>query len=158
MSSTPLKLALTQLPRSTFTADNLPGLIQDGLDFVRSVPSDFGTFREPSPVGVKWSLARSDTDIKVFSATHEGERWTARVTNAADVPYELVRKSLIDGKLEAEKEYLAKPGDTMEVTATETFEDVKIHLEGMATWLINVAFYLLFIYLLNRVSFLDRCA
>lgn len=131
MSSKPLKLSLAQLPRSSFTAENLPGLIQDGLDFVRSIPSDPGISREPSTVDVKWSLAKSDADIKVHSLTYEGERWTARVTTTADVPYEVVRRSLVEDKLEAEKEYLAKPEDTMEVLAKETFEDVKIHLEGM---------------------------
>lgn len=133
MSLTPLKLSLAQLPRSTFTAENLPGLIQDGLDFARSIPSDSGTSREPSTLSVKWQLAKSDADIKVFTSTHEGERWTTRVTNA-DVPYDLVRRSLCEDKLESEKEYLAKPGDTMEVISTETFEDVKIKLEGNITF------------------------
>lgn len=50
-----------------------------------------------------------------------------------DVPYDLVRKSLCEGKLESEKEYLAQPGDTMEILATEKFDDVKIQIEGKIT-------------------------
>lgn len=129
MPSVSLKLSLTQLPRSTFTAENLLGLIQSSLDFARSIPSGSGTSREPSTLNVKWTLAKSDADIKVFSSTYEGERWTTRVTNA-DIPYDLLRRSLCEGKLEAEKEYLAKPGDTMEVLSVEAFEDIKIQLEG----------------------------
>lgn len=132
MSSTPIKISLVQLPRSDFTSENLSGLIRDSLHLVCSLPSSAGTSRESSALDLKWHLAKSDADIKVFYSTHEGERWTARVT-MADVPYDLVRKSLCEGKLESEKEYLAQPGDTMEILATEKFDDVKIQIEGKIT-------------------------
>lgn len=151
MSSAPLKLSLTQLPRSTFTAENLPGLIRDGLDLVRSIPSDSGTTREPSTLSLKWQLAKSDADIKVLSSTYEGERWTTRVTNA-EVPYDLIRKSLCEGKLESEKEYLAKPGDTMETLSTEAFDDVKIQLEGKIVLLTSVTFFLCLSVWVKRIS------
>lgn len=131
--STPLKLSLAQLPRSAFTSENLPGLIRDGLELVCSLPSDAGTSRESPALDLKWHLAKSDADIKVFYSTHEGERWTARVTNA-DVPYDLVRKCLCEGRLKTEKEYLAQPADTMEILSTETFDDVKIRIEGKSDY------------------------
>lgn len=151
MSSTPLKLSLTQLPRSTFTSENLPGLIRDGLDLVCSIPSDSGAGREPSTLDVKWQLAKSDADIKVFCSTYEGERWTTRVTKA-EVPYDLVRKNLGDGKLQAEKEYFSKPEDAMEILSTETFDDVKIKLEGKKNYIVGhrcLFFILIFIFYLS---------
>lgn len=146
MSSTPLKLSLAQLPRSTFTSENLPELIRDGLDLVCSVPSDSGAVHEPSTLDLKWQLAKSDADIKVFNSTYEGERWTTRVTNA-EIPYDLVRKGLGDGKLEAEKVYFSKPEDAMEILSTETFDDGhgKIQLEGKNPLLIAVATFSFFV-------------
>lgn len=143
MSSTPLKLSLTQLPRSTFTSENLPGLIRDGLDLVCSIPSDSGAGRQPSTLDVKWQLAKSDADIKVFCSTYEGERWTTRVTKA-EVPYDLVRKNLGDGKLQAEKEYFSKPEDAMEILSTETFDDAKIKLEGKKITLLAFFIFIFF--------------
>ncbi|KAI5840263.1 hypothetical protein DFP73DRAFT_517685 [Morchella snyderi] len=130
MSSTTLNLSLKQLPRSVFTAESLPGLIRDGLDFVRTIPNSREHTSETT-VDVNWALAKSDADIKVYSTTHNKERWTSRVTVAPGVPYEVVRRSLAEEKNKAELEYLCKPEDTMEVTAIEYFEELKIRLEDV---------------------------
>jgi len=119
-----ITLTLTAVPRSNFTSQSLLKLTELGLEFIRTVPST-----NPPSKSVQWkSAAKGDATTKLWKTVYNDETWVARVTTV-DLPYDLVRKGLVDKKLETEQACLCGPLDVLEKESEEDFADVNIKLE-----------------------------
>jgi hypothetical protein len=119
-------LSLTPVSPDVLTHKSLQELLSLGLDLLTTLPERISPPFPSESTKITWFASKSDTETKLWKATHNNEPWVTRVSNFSDISYDVLRWGLLIEKSLSEKAAFLQENDVIETIGEEKFEDIKV--------------------------------